>query len=326
MRIERLEVSNFRNFSNLDLTLSSGTVIVGENRTGKSNLVHALRLVLDSDISNHDRQLNKDDFWDGLSDGTPEWDPMDDEHEIEISVEIGEFENNTAIVAALAGALLDDSPLRARLTYKFAKVTDIMGEERYRGRIYGAGDESSPVSSELRSYLHLEFLHALRDVEEDIRHWRRSPLRKMLEAVALNAPEKDLEVARAAITDANDAVGKIDGIASLAEEISNQTRLMVGPNQALKTSLKISPQEPARLIRAMRLLIDGDAERPLSAASLGNLNILYLALLELGLKNQLMTVDIAHVVMAIEEPEAHLHPHLQRLVFRRILESGNGQW
>jgi len=73
---------------------------------------------------------------------------MDDEHEIEISVEIGEFENNTAIVAALAGALLDDSPLRARLTYKFAKVTDIMGEERYRGRIYGAGDESSPVSSD----------------------------------------------------------------------------------------------------------------------------------------------------------------------------------
>lgn len=38
------------------------------------------------------------------------------------------------------------------------------------------------------------------------------------------------------------------------------------------------------LIRNMRLLVDGAAKRPLGSTSLGTLNVLYLALLELGLE------------------------------------------
>ncbi|MGH7929007.1 MAG: ATP-dependent nuclease, partial [Candidatus Binatia bacterium] len=69
------------------------------------------------------------------------------------------------------------------------------------------------------------------------------------------------------------------------------------------------------------VFVDGDAHRSLSSASLGTLNVLYLALHELGLDVRLIDdSDIAHVVMAIEEPEAHLHPHMQRLIFRRVLD------
>ena len=47
MIIDRIRVRNFRNLANVDLHLLPGTVLVGENRSGKSNFIHAVRLVLD---------------------------------------------------------------------------------------------------------------------------------------------------------------------------------------------------------------------------------------------------------------------------------------
>lgn len=66
MRISRVEISNFRNFQHLDVLLCEYAVIVGENKIGKSNLLHALRLVLDPSLADSGRQLRDEDFWDGL--------------------------------------------------------------------------------------------------------------------------------------------------------------------------------------------------------------------------------------------------------------------
>ena len=76
MRAERLIIRNFRNLADVEVPVSPGTVIVGENRSGRSNLLYALRLVLDPAMPNSERHLRREDFWDGLSDGTPSWDPM----------------------------------------------------------------------------------------------------------------------------------------------------------------------------------------------------------------------------------------------------------
>lgn len=51
MRISRITIKNFRNFSDLDITLGEHAVIVGENKIGKSNLLYALRLILDPSLS-----------------------------------------------------------------------------------------------------------------------------------------------------------------------------------------------------------------------------------------------------------------------------------
>jgi putative ATP-dependent endonuclease of the OLD family len=41
-------------------------VLVGENKVGKSNFIRALQLILDPGLSERDRQLTLDQFWDGL--------------------------------------------------------------------------------------------------------------------------------------------------------------------------------------------------------------------------------------------------------------------
>lgn len=67
MYIKRIAIKVFRNFKDLDLNeLPPTMVLVGENGTGKSNLLFALRLVLDSTLPESARHLSSDDFWDGF--------------------------------------------------------------------------------------------------------------------------------------------------------------------------------------------------------------------------------------------------------------------
>lgn len=57
MHMSRISIQNFRNFQTLDVHTGEHLVVVGENRVGKSNLLHALRLILDPSLSERSRLL-----------------------------------------------------------------------------------------------------------------------------------------------------------------------------------------------------------------------------------------------------------------------------
>lgn len=325
MRIARLTIENFRNLPAIDVALAPGTVIVGGNRAGKSNLLFAVRLVLDPTLSTRERLLDRSDFSDSLDPGTDGWDPMREGRRIEISIELTDIEQEPALLAALGDALIEGEPMRAKLTYRFEPEDDD-GEDdggdgaspRYGWKIVG-GEDDNDVRWDVRRFLAHVHLPALRDAETELAVWRRSPLRPLLEAAAEATNPADLAELSATVREANRQVGALPAVKDLAKSISERTAALVGERESTETTLDVAPVDPARLIRALQLLVDGTAQRPLSAASLGALNVLYLALLELGLDAQLAADEIAHVVLTIEEPEAHLHPHVQRALFASLL-------
>jgi putative ATP-dependent endonuclease of the OLD family len=321
MHISRVQIQNFRNFSTLDLHLAGNAVIVGENKIGKTNLLHAMRLVLDPSLPDSARQLKEEDFWDGLAR------PLRRADKIIVSIDLTDFEANVDHVALLAEHLVEPEPMTARLTYAFQPLetleVDPAKESDYEFLLYGGDRPETRPGYEIRRGLPLDLLPALRDAEGDIANWRRSPLRPLLDAVAGRIDHAELEQLATTITEATRSVAEAAEVHALVDAINNRVRGMVGPGHAVETTLGFSPTDPERLLRALRLFIDA-GRRDIGAASLGSANLLYLTLKALELDQAVTEGTRYHTFLAIEEPEAHLHPHLQRLVYRDFLRSPAG--
>ena len=316
MRISHVQIKGFRNFKVLDVPLSEHAVIVGENKVGKSNFLYALRLVLDPTLPDSARQLRDEDFWDGLAR------PLSSKEKITISVDLTDFEDNENLLAVLADHVVSVEPMVSRLTYEFGVVTQAEGspksETDYAFTLYGGGRPENQFGWDLRRRIPLDLLPALRDAEGDLANWRRSPLRPLLDEAANKIDRTTLVSLAGEITGTTEKLTKTAEITVLADQISNRLERMVGDKNSLDTTLGFSPTDPERLLRSLRLLIDG-GKRGIGEASLGSANLLYITLKALELEHLVQEGNQHHTFLAIEEPEAHLHPHLQRLVYRDFL-------
>jgi putative ATP-dependent endonuclease of OLD family len=316
MRISKIEITNYRNFKHLTIDeLPTTAVIVGENNVGKSNLLDALRLVLDPSLPDSARVLRPEDFWDGLG-------ARFGGAEIRVVVEVTGYDDDVNGKCVLVDCNVASDPLVGRMTYVYRPRQAIepamaLTEADYEFVVFGGLDEKKRIGSDVRRYISLRVLPALRDAESDLLNWQRSPLRPLIQR--LRIPEAKLTALAGSVKAASEALLSEPLVNRLDEAIAKRVEEMAGELFSVPTRLGVAAMRSEQVLRAVRLFIAEETERSIGETCLGTANLIFLALLLEELAEQQKAGEVVTTVLGVEEPEAHLHPHLQRVIFRSLL-------
>ena len=352
MYISKIKIKGFRNFKEKEILFNDGmNVIIGHNNAGKSNVLKAISLVIDTQGS---KRLDVHDFNKHTTIEELKANPPKVSINLTISQSKDEDLNSDDLVTVGNYLIKLASPYEALLTYEFflpekerQKYIDTLLEvdntkkawkviqhdflRLYTSRIWG-GDPTLQVQADSESLqkFDFQFLDAIRDVERDMFSGRNTLLREVLDFFMdykiKNDPAKSPETKFAEIrTLKEDFSANADALLQTL-----QNRMHEGKEQILdyakQTGASFNQANPdfdgslseVELFSALKLIIEYETGITIPAThnGLGYNNLIFMSLLLAKMQvnsdgNYLGSNAKVFPILAIEEPEAHLHPAMQ---------------
>lgn len=166
------------------------------------------------------------------------------------------------------------------------------------------------------------FIQALRDVVSEFHNNRTNPLLTLLKSKSGEIPPATIAPIVAKVKDLNSSIEELEDVQTVRSDIRDTINDAAGETYS-PSSLSIKSdlsEEPDKLFQSLKLFV-GESEEEYEGAihelSLGGANLIYLTLKLLEFKYQKAHQSIANFLL-IEEPEAHIHTHIQKTLFDRI--------
>lgn len=328
MRLSKIKVENFRGIACAEIEPHRDvTVLIGENNTGKTSVLEALRLCLDAVKSNRTCNFTEFDFYrDDTCNNLAACKP------ITITLTYLESEEHPwpdYITQSLNEVIVGSnySVIKLRVS---ARYDDDAGEMMQSWCFLDDADNElvgkNVLIKDLRRLRPFFFQSALRAAKDEFHgqstYWSSFLRNKDIEETTRKALEDELLDVNRKIVDAHGSFKQV------TEEMKRISELVaVGEVDAVT----VDPA-PADVYRALRygtdvnLLTASNAKIPIRSHGEGTQSLSVLLLFSAYLKTRLHAdVDRqAEPIIAVEEPEAHLHPNAIRAVWQ-LLEGLPGQ-
>lgn len=373
MYISKLSIRNFRNFRSSRLSFQKGVnTIIGENGSGKTNLLQALRFLIDESLPRTIR-FYESDFNRSLADWRGHWIIIQLEFsELDVSEEaqaiamhkagtMGEFDTSKGTYSLIyrpretkRRKLFEYSQEKDKTKEGLQLILDAITLNDYELMFRGRGNADFSVEENYLNYvgdfenitfpnpdnlqediygtrlmgfsipneLSCTFVKALRDVETDLRSYKDNPLLSLL-----RGKEKTIDVLKKKsikekVDDLNDEITELNEVKGVSEGISKSIKQAVGETYAPNIEIKSEvPSDMEKLLQSLKLWVgdsdEADYKGRIWELSLGGTNLIYLSLKLLEYEKVKVQNKIANFLL-IEEPEAHIHTHIQKTLFQKL--------
>ncbi|MBW5884471.1 ATP-dependent nuclease [Staphylococcus aureus] len=383
MYISQLEITNFRNFKNTIFKFKKGVnTLIGENSSGKSNVLYALRLLLDENLPFNATKLLETDFNQNIDDWKGHWiilkltfKDLDssaaasfvahhskniNNHEESIGTYALYFRPNKMIrkglfdftkqIKNLQENKGDTSEVRTKLKNFLNEVTlkdyesvfsyrvnaDFNDDEKYKSLVGDFKNGIFPNPEEENNYLlgnistHITlikeevsctYVKALRNVIAELKKKKSSPLLQLLRGTTNDIEVSEAEEIKKQVQNLNNNISELGEVSELTKKIKSSLNRTLGytysPNVNIKSEL---PEEVESLLQSLTLWVGDDSnsnQGKLEDLSLGGANLIYITLKLLEYEFYQKQEEKAAHFLLIEEPEAHIHTHVQKTLFEK---------
>ncbi len=368
MFLKYIQIKNFRNFTSSKFEFSTGAnTIIGENDSGKSNAMTAIRMLLDASFFYNTKRLKETDFSKALGDWKGHWiiisayfDQISSADKTnELCAELTPSEENEEFLKTYIRCEGYDYGTVSLLVRPIKNVRKALFEakdkvefEQIRNNIslsdyefyYTARSQADFTNSDVYKsivgdfeqctyqnpdeddtrilgtkvdilsvwqHVSVVFIDALRDAEAELRK-PKNPIRRVFDTIQGEVKKEDKESIQAKIRELNNAIASIPQINDIGQKISGKLHEIVGliysPDITVESHIKEDIDSLAKY-----LSVSPAGNTNIDILGLGHLNILYIALklveFEYSRNHEILNI------MIIEEPEAHVHTHIQKTLF-----------
>lgn len=335
MYLSLLQIKNFRCFDGNEhsITFKKGlNVLVGENDSGKSAIMDAIKLVLGTTDMNWYR-VEQEDFY-----------KEDATLEIKITCKFEEL-NEDERGAFLECLSYEDENKKIPCLYLHWTCRYLSSFNPPRPVVNVStgieGNGPSP-SAEARELLRATYLRALRDAYSEMQAGRHSRLSLIMQHISVvdqgvDEYEEGIDIHNlsiAGIADlSNTLLAKHPALDSINEEMTTilQEKMLLKKDN-IRTRLEVTGSNSNKIKKEMALLekldlaVDKDASDMCGRVGLGTSNIMSMAC-ELLLHNEAIG-DNKSCFLLVEEPESHIHAQRQLKLIQSLeeeSEKGNRQ-